>query len=178
MPPLTDVGRSKLCWNRAIRCCSALTGWRLRELRRTRGKTDPRIVGTEELHTLLGMTLPASATVPAAPEDDEEDDDEDGDLYVTDAKRPASAQSATPSETKSSSALGKLTPYASLVIEPSTILPPVKVTYHGRDDVLANTTARTQAWRTQRKEKGAAKKAAKGKGEKLAKLHREALWVS
>lgn len=147
-------------------------------MRRTRGKTDPRIVGTEELHTLLGMTLPASATVPAAPEDDEEDDDEDGDLYVTDAKRPASAQSATPSETKSSSALGKLTPYASLVIEPSTILPPVKVTYHGRDDVLANTTARTQAWRTQRKEKGAAKKAAKGKGEKLAKLHREALWVS
>lgn len=58
------------------------------------------------------------------------------------------------------------------------VLSPVRVTYHDRDDLLANTAAKSQAWRAKRKEKGAAKQAAKGKDKKMAKLQREALWGS
>lgn len=144
--------------------------------------TDPRVIGTEQLRDLLGMPPLYSDVVDAPLAEDVDEEEEDGDLYYTNSKRPASIASASPPAYEATPTFpqgaNRLAPYAPHVLAPSTVLPPVKVRYHNRDDVLANTSAKTQAWRTQRKEKGAAKKAAKGKGEKLAKLHREALWVS
>lgn len=137
---------------------------------------------------MLGLPPPSDDTLFQARESvtaqETEDEDDEDDLYVTDKRPSAKSPSPSVSETSPSKpsrypqGIDRLAPYANHIVEPSTTLPPKKVTFQGREDTIANMAAKNRAWRAQRKEKGAAKKAAKGKGMKLARLHREALWVS
>lgn len=138
--------------------------------------THRRLLSTQQLHDLLLLPPLEPDTLP-------------DELPHPDKPKPVARPSLTklkklsnpPPEpcpcTKLPLDIDRLKPYAPYILEPTKTLPAVKVTYHGRTDVLASTAASCQLWYTQKKEGLAAKEAAKGHRHKLAKMHRKALWV-